>query len=534
MKLTDQEQVILKAIGNGVAEVSRVIKAVGYPKATVKKVLVRLSEKGVVALHRHDWPSSLKPEQRKLMVKIGSNYYSAVSVMKRNPKQSKGKTALKKTGRALKGFARGALQSGAEILGAGAMALNPTKMTTAIARQMGEAHAKAGKKLTPYDAREADKILLAAAKAQDPERPARKYAELRDAFNKGWEKAYFSSVSNPRRKKNKTIIKAKRVVVLNPKKKPAKKATKRRRNLDHRDSKHQVEVRKHWRAGGLSQWQRAHKAGQHDLFAHGIKARNPQYVGEYMGVKMYFAGSSYNAPSLKLWGFATDRQLQNAIRKALAKKTRNASRTISTAKTAKRRAGASSQNSPKIRKARSKKIAVKRNASPTTRTKSSIRSRKAPVKRASKRAVGRRNPSAESIRKEFAGSVNGERDLFFPQGTPAGKLAKLGKLVSITTEEGTIKPVSGTAWLCADTRGKLHIGSTSGAPLFDGPKRSFGHVTKLEYESSKPHLGYRGPIIWFHRAGEENGIRPTLHADGKGGLVFRGGDYRLTQRGIEN
>jgi hypothetical protein len=48
---------------------------------------------------------------------------------------------------------------------------------------------------------------------------------------------------------------------------------KRRRNLDHKDSSHQVEVRKHWRAGGLSQWQRAHHAGQSDLFAHGIKAK---------------------------------------------------------------------------------------------------------------------------------------------------------------------------------------------------------------------------------------------------------------------
>jgi hypothetical protein len=414
MKLTDQEQVILKAIGNGVAEVSRVIRSVGYPKATVKKVLIRLNEKGAVALHRHDWPSSLTPDQRKLMVKIGSNYYNAVSVMKRNPKQSKGKTALKKTGRALKGLTRGALSAGAQILGAGAEALNPSRRR---------------KKTT--------------------------------------------------KKRNKTVIRAKRVVVLNPKKKRVK---------------------------------------------------------------------------------------------------RNASRTVSAAKTAKRRARPSSQNSRKLSKARSKKIAVKRNASPTARAKSRIRSRKAPARRASSNPTRkglrrgyakarrlskksgdtktmrlaarymkqrgikhaprpkrtRKNPDAASIRKEFAGSVNGERDLFFPQGTPSGKLAKLGKLVSITTEEGIIKPVSGTAWLCADTKGKLHIGSTSGAPLFDGPKRSFGHVTKLEYESSKPHLGYRGPIIWFHRAGEENGIRPTLHADGKGGLVFRGGDYRLTQRGIEN
>jgi hypothetical protein len=356
----------LKAIGNDEAEVSRVIKAVGYPKATVKKVLVGLNEKGIVALHRHDWPKSLEREQRKLMVKIGSNYYNAVSVMRRNPKQSKGKTALKKTGRALKGFARGTLQSGAEILGAGAMALNPTRKR---------------KKAT-------------------------------------------------KKKRNKTVIKAKRVVVLNPKKKRVK---------------------------------------------------------------------------------------------------RNASRTVSTAKTAKRRARSSSQNSRK---------------KATPRIRSVAKARKAPVKRASKRTLKkssgllkkgrkRNNPSAESIRKEFAGSVNGERDLFFPQGTPSGKLAKLGKLVSITTEEGTIKPVSGSAWLCADTKERLHIGSTSNAPLFSGPAHSFGKVSKVEYESSKPHLGYRGPIIWFHHMGEGGGSRPSLYADGKGGLKFKGGNYRLTKRGIE-
>jgi hypothetical protein len=626
MKLSDQEQVILKAIGSGVAEISRVIKAVGYPKATVKKVLVRLNEKGIVNLYRHDWPQSLAPAERKLMVKIGSNYYNAVSVMRKNPKQSKGKTvanpmgwvvyrdskgrgwdkqlstiqaahqmakagnadvahrrrqgksdtgrfiamtpeeyrnfegarwkfkdgkyvfvaqnpkksskgktALKKTGRALKGFARGALQSGAEILGAGAMALNPSRKR---------------KKAT---------------------------------------------------KKNKTVIRAKRVVVLNPKKKPAKKAVKRRRNLDHKDSRHQVEVSRHWRAGGLSQWQRAHKAGQKDLFGHGIKARNPEIIWQVDNYNKTAKSAAeefartYWQEQRKIRGlkpdgtfkvvggirtyrvrkdgrlFAIEVVAQNP-RKRKAK--RNAPKSRTTKSVSKRRAGAS------------------RKTANRSRVRSVAKSRKAPVKRASKRAVKRRNPSitrqqalvyakdllakgnkpltvratlhghgfneksaleivrkaayllrnapkrnnpsAESIRKEFAGSVNGERDLFFPQGTPAGKLAKLGKLVSITTEEGTIKPVSGSAWLCADTKGKLHIGSTSGAPLFDGPKRSFGHVTKLEYESTKPHLGYKGPIIWFHRAGEENGIRPTLHADGKGGIVFRGGDYRLTRRGIEN
>jgi hypothetical protein len=67
-----------------------------------------------------------------------------------------------------------------------------------------------------------------------------------------------------------------------------------------------------------------------------------------------------------------------------------------------------------------------------------------------------------------------------------------------------------------------------------GPARNFGKVLRLEYESSKPHLGYGKPVVWFHRMGEEDGIRPTLHADSAGGLTFHGGAYRLTSRGIEN
>lgn len=65
---------------------------------------------------------------------------------------------------------------------------------------------------------------------------------------------------------------------VNAAKRPAKKAAKkkavkRKRNLDHRDADHPIEVTKHFRSGPpgyLTPWQRAHHAGQRDLFAHGI------------------------------------------------------------------------------------------------------------------------------------------------------------------------------------------------------------------------------------------------------------------------
>jgi hypothetical protein len=496
MKLTDQEQVILKAIGPRVAEISRVIRAVGYPKATVKKVLVGLSEKGAVSLHRHDWPASLKPDQRKFMVKIGSNYYSAVSVMKRNPKQSKGKTALKKTGRALKGFARGALQSGAEILGAGAMALNPVRRK--IRNKYIDLVIKGQAKKTPQGWKVGKKT----------------FAQGRGTVNvsSGYYLDKHTGLVYAKRERNKT----------------------RRKNVE---------------------------MGFYDASGfHPIRASSDYSEGQR-------PSRSKKAKTTKRKAKATASHRRKVTsRKATTK--RLASRAIKkTVKTRRRRnvaqgfydssgfhpIRASADYDPAIagetgRKAKTtrskKKLAAKRKASSTARTRSMVARRKRTTSRLAGRSIkkssgllkkrGRKNPSAESIRKEFAGSVNGERDLFFPQGTPLGKLAKLGKLVSITTEEGTIKPIHGSAWLCADTKERLHIGSTSNAPLFNGPARSLGKVSKVEYESSKPHLGYKGPIIWFHHMGERGGTKPTLHADGKGGLVFKGGNYTLTRRGIEH
>jgi hypothetical protein len=148
---------------------------------------------------------------------------------------------------------------------------------------------------------------------------------------------------------------------------------------------------------------------------------------------------------------------------------------------------------------------------------------------------GRKNPTPKQIRKKFAGRVGNSRDLYFPKGTPQG-LAKLGKLKLIKTKRGTIKPAgrnpAGEVWLCADTTGKLHLGSTKDAPLFNGPKGSLGEVVKIEYDEKKPHLGYPDNITWYHRMGEESGQRPTLHSDGEGGLYFKGGRYRITKAGI--
>lgn len=144
---------------------------------------------------------------------------------------------------------------------------------------------------------------------------------------------------------------------------------------------------------------------------------------------------------------------------------------------------------------------------------------------------GERNPSVKTIRKEFAGTLGKASQVFAPIGTPRN-VAKLGRLLFIDTENATIKP-TGIVYLCADTKGKLHLCGSKNVPIYSGAAQSFGRVKKLEYETAKPHLyPGQGTIQFWHKMGEESGNQPTLYADGKGGLKFRGGSYRITREGI--
>lgn len=399
--------------------------------------------------------------------------------------KAKGRQALRKTGRAVKSAAKSLLASGAEILGAGAMALNPVRRK--IRNKYVDLVIRGQAKKTPKGWKVGKRTF----------EPGRGTVSVSSGY-------YLDKATG--------LVYAKRA-----------------RNSDKKDSDHPIEVTRHWRAGPpgyLTPWQRAHHAGQKDLFAHGIKPakrRNPkgplptpQNQAEF---KMFYE-EMHRLKHLGASRTAAETALMKKIKSALARYDKGLAR-------AKKNAARSVRTSRK-KAGRARAASKTRNGS---RRGSMAKARKKPASRV---ARGKRNPSARSIRKKFAGSVSGSRDLFFPQGTPSGQLAKLGKLVLIQTEKGTIRPVNGTAWLCADTKERLHIGSTTNAPLYSGPARSFGKVTKVEYESSKPHLGYRGPIIWFHHMGERGGVKPTLHADGKGGLKFRGGRYKLTTRGIEH
>lgn len=508
MKLTDQEQVVLKAIyhinRNGIAPIADVVKAVGYPKATTKKLLVRMAEKGIVSLHRHDWPASLKPEERKLMVNIKGHYFSAVSVREKNPVgKSKGKTALRRTGRALKGAAKSLLTSGAEILASGAMALNPSRKRIKVRNKYIDLVIKGQAKMTPKGWKVGKKT----------------FAQGRGTVNVSSGYYLDRSTGLVYAKRERNTVK--------------RKTRKRNVEMGFYDASGFHPIRA---SSDYSEGQRPSRSKK----AKTVKRKAVATASHKRKV------SSRKATARRLASRAVSKTVKSRGRRNISEGFYDASGAFHPIRSASDYSpAAAGETGRKPIRARSKKRrAVKSKASQTARMRAGVRSRKATTSRLAGRAIrksagllkkrrGRKNPSAESIRKKFAGRVSGERDVFVPSSAPQGKLAKLGRLVLIETEKGTIKPVNGSAVLLADTRGRLHIGSLSGADLIDGPARSFGKVKKIEYDESKPHLGY-GPTIWFHKMGEETGHRPTLHADGKGGLVFRGGRYRLTRRGIEN
>jgi len=220
-----------------------------------------------------------------------------------------------------------------------------------------------------------------------------------------------------------------------------------------------------------------------------------------------------------------------------------AAKARSKAARAKKRAGASarkprvaSKKRPTAASARKPRAAAKRKRNKTVIVKPKRvlvlngKKRAAKKKRLNPRSV---TPKVKAMAEMFSGRrVNRVDVLNCSDGTPTN-LAKLGKLVLIKTERGTIKPASGNTYLCADAKGKLHL-ATSAAKLYDGPRQNFGEVSQVEYETKKPHLGYKNPTIFFHKMGEEGGKRPTLIADGKGGLKFRGGSYKIKREGIVN
>lgn len=334
-------------------------------------------------------------------------------------------------------------------------------------------------------------------------------------------KAAKKKASKAPRKRNKTIIKAHTIKHLDVSKTHN---PKRQRNLDHRDAAHPIHVSQYWqgRKGYLTQWQRAHKAGQQGLFEHGIKARNPG-AKSFMRFKVDFAVPLYVFIHMETGMTMAEarKDAYTALESDLGKVTHNGYRIIGEGE---------------------KVLRLPSNAGPVAGTKRIGKGGKveywAYISRRDKTAnptTKKASPAVRKIRKQFTGMESRKTTVMHvPNGTPKN-LAKLGRLVSIKTEKGVINPASGVGLvLCSDAKGKLHIASTKPARAKNpAMKQVYGKVKEIEYETAKPHLGYKKKTIFFHQMGEEGGTKPTLFSDGQY-LRLRGGSYKIQPEGIVN
>lgn len=459
--LTNQETLLLKSIAHfdpafrtgGLASISEILHGVRLPwsKATKKRVLKGLIEKGLLTAHYHDYPAELSAHEKSEMIILGRGenreYYIGVALRDpglftaiENPRR-RNRTIIKAKRAKITVLNPRARNKAGQITEA-ELAKLPEKTRDAIRAQLG-------------------KLEQAEAKASTPKQRAAVAKRRRSLLSRigtrlrliGQTKKFKVSARDLSRCKTRVVkVRARHETDAIAKAQAklgrgfdefrtkncgggdfevhARKG--RRRNADHKDADHPVEVTKHWRQGPpgyLTPWQRAHAAGQRQLFETGIRAATPRK---------------------------------------------------------------------------------------------------------------RRNPSsaaeAKKMREEFAGRpARRVTTLTTSNGTPRD-LAKLGRVIRIKTTRGIVnfsKNPQAETWLCADRAGHMHL-ATSLPRLTDLPRGDLGRVVEIDYLEAKPHLGNPRLTHFFHRMGEEGGQKPVLYSDGRGGLKFRGGDYRITREGIRN
>lgn len=167
------------------------------------------------------------------------------------------------------------------------------------------------------------------------------------------------------------------------------------------------------------------------------------------------------------------------------------------------------------------------------------RSVKRSVKKSVKRSVAKVSPKSRQQREQFTGKKSTKTlSLLAPTGAPKS-FAILGRLKSIKTRSKTFTPPQsrknpdGGVFLAESPDGKLHIIGDP-LPVMSSHNDDFGPIVEIEYIAKKPHLGYPETTEFFHKMGEETGVKPHLVTDREGALLIKGGDYYITERGIEN
>lgn len=301
------------------------------------------------------------------------------------------------------------------------------------------------------------------------------------------------------KKRNRTIIKAGQIEHLDVAKVHN---GRKRRNILAKDADHPIEVTRHYRQGPpgyLSPWQRAAALGQNELFETGIKLS--KRAGE-MRARRGNPGASKRVYQSGLKE-ATAGQLGRLARIGLRTGLTSSQIAADLKQTGRFNAGQISQAIDAARQAEHKKNPA----------------------RASK---------TRKIYEKFSGKkAKRQTTLTAPKGTPA-QVAKLGRLRLIRTTDGRKWAFAGSKapFLTADHKGKLHV--VGGQYRANPAGEALGEIERIEYETSKPHLGQTQPTIYFHDMGEETGERPTLKIDSEGLIKISGGAYRIEADGIHN
>lgn len=318
-----------------------------------------------------------------------------------------------------------------------------------------------------------------------------------------------------RGKKNTTIVKAKRIdhldvaKVHNRGRKPST-----RRNAEHRDAQHPIHVRQYWqgRAGYKSQWQRAHEAGQRQLF--GVK--NPTLTDAQISelVKLTRALPSLKASALAWEKYEiikesdAPRKLVNAARKAAHVAARRYERDL---------------------KALEKKYVANLK-------------RTFPRRAATKHSNG----SAAKLRREWSGKSGKVTNSYAPKGSGVkGTVIKMGELKKVYIKgRAPMTFPAGAAMLAyapkASRRKDQMVVLGKGYKLHQVRRANpegledLGEITQIEYIETKHQFGDTEPVTYFHKLGEEGGERPHAVINDEGLLLIEGGDYTITPEGIRD
>lgn len=197
------------------------------------------------------------------------------------------------------------------------------------------------------------------------------------------------------------------------------------------------------------------------------------------------------------------------------------------------------------------KTAAKKSARPAAKK----TARKAPRKAAKRpapargRKAPRRNPdAADALYTDFHGKAPTRTTIYEDETRFHAKLAQLGRLVELRVlaadrQEYKIGFEGLGVILAASPNGKqlYFVGGSQQVNLADlamkpegKDKVILGICTRITYHTAKGFHDF-APTNYWHKFGEENGVKPILTYDVLNqDLELIGGDYRVTPRGIEN